>query len=137
MIETTTLVRVRYGETDQMGYVYHGCYAQYYEIGRVEMFRDMGLSYRELERTGYMMPVLKIESEFLKPAFYDDQLTIITRLKEIPQASRISFDYELFNQDKILIHKATVFLCFASVETGKAVKCPAVVSDRFLALKKG
>src|SRR3546814_8835253 len=94
-----THIRVRYSETDQMGYMYYGNYAAFYEVGRVEMLRSLGLSYRGFEEQGIMMPVLELQSKFIKPARYDEQITVRTILKELPGA-RIHFDYELYKDRK-------------------------------------
>ena len=98
-----TKIRVRYSETDQMGYVYNGNYAQYYEIGRVEMLRSLGMTYQEMEDSGVMMPLLELKSKFIKPALYDQELTIKTTVKTLPGV-RIHFDYEIFNEAQELIN---------------------------------
>ncbi len=82
MIRNETKLRVRYGETDQMGYVYYGNYAEYFEVGRVEWLRNLGISYKSLEESKIMLPVLHLNINYLKPAKYDDLLTIITTLKK-------------------------------------------------------
>jgi acyl-CoA thioester hydrolase len=94
MYISETKLRVRYAETDRMGYAYYGNYAQYYEVGRVEALRQLGLSYRSLEDSGIFLPVLHYSVKFFKPAFYDDLLTVRTIIKEIPQ-TRIKFFYEI------------------------------------------
>ncbi len=82
MIRNEIKLRVRYGETDQMGYVYYGNYAQFFEVGRVEWLRNLGFSYKKIEESGLMLPVLKLNVNFLKPAVYDDLLTVVTILKK-------------------------------------------------------
>jgi acyl-CoA thioester hydrolase len=114
----TTKIRVRYPETDAMGYVHHSIYPQYYEIGRVEMLRDRGISYKEMEDSGIMLPVRKIEITFFKPAHYDDELTITTILKEKPNIT-LEFDFEIRNQHNELLNTANVLLVFADTKTGK------------------
>ena len=91
MFISETTVRVRYNETDKMGYVYHGNYAQYFEIGRTDALRQVGLSYKEFEDSGVMMPVIHLQSSFIKPARYDDLLTIKTIIKKLPGVNRILF----------------------------------------------
>ena len=93
MYITETTIRVRYSETDKMGYVYYGNYAQYFEVGRVEALRDLKTSYKEMEDTGVMLPVYEFNIKYLKPAFYDDLLVIKTTIREIPTA-KIKFDYD-------------------------------------------
>jgi acyl-CoA thioester hydrolase len=90
MIKTETTLRVRYGETDQMGFVYYGVYAQYYEVGRVEAMRSLGFSYREMEESGVLMPVINLTVNYKKPAKYDDEVRIVTTVNEIPGV-RITF----------------------------------------------
>ena len=85
MIKNETKLRVRYGETDQMGYVYYGNYAQFFEVGRVEWLRELGISYKSLEESKIMLPVINLNINYLKPAKYDDLLTIVTTLKKLPQ----------------------------------------------------
>src|SRR5436190_24132296 len=104
MYQSETRVRVRYGETDQMGYVYYGFYAMYYEVGRVESLRQLGLTYKEIEALGVIMPVLENKSNYLAPARYDELLTIITTIREKPTV-KIKFEYEIFNETNKLINK--------------------------------
>ncbi|MBK8628413.1 MAG: acyl-CoA thioesterase [Saprospiraceae bacterium] len=122
--------RVRYGETDMMGYLYYGNYAQLYEIGRVETMRSLGLSYKDLEvQHGIMMPVVHVEARYLLPAKYDEELTIRTILNELP-SKMITFDNEIFNDQKQVIHKAVVKLFFIEMATGKKVSCPAYMMEK-------
>ena len=123
MYRSETTVRVRYGETDQMGYVYYGYYAMYYEVGRVESLRQLGLTYKELEDGGVMMPVLENKSKYLSPALYDDELRIVTTIKEKPSV-KITFDYEIFNGSGKLIHKGETLLAFVDKNTGKPCRPP-------------
>ena len=111
MYQSEIIIRARYGETDQMGYVYYGNYASYYEVARVESLRQLGLSYRELEKMGVMMPVLENHSKFLAPAVYDEQLKIVTTLRSKPSV-RIKFEYEIFNEHGKLIHTGETLLAF-------------------------
>jgi len=122
-------VRVRYAETDKMGYVYYGNYATYFEVARVETFRHIGFSYKELEDSGVMMPVLEYKTKFIKPAFYDDLLTIKIFIKKTPSV-RIVFDYEVFNSSNTLLNIAETTLVFINSETGK----PCMPPEHFLKL---
>lgn len=123
MYRSETKVRVRYGETDQMGYVYYGNYAMYYEVARVESLRQLGLSYKELEDGGVMMPVLENKSRFIAPALYDDELRIVTTIKEKPSV-RINFEYEIYNGSNMLIHQGETRLAFVNKQTGKPCRPP-------------
>lgn len=114
-------IRVRYKETDQMGYVHHANYAQYYEIGRTEMFRNLGLCYKQMEDDGYMLPVIELNSKFITPARYDDEITIKTILKEKPGV-KLLFDYELYNQDGVLLNTASSILVMVNKDTRKPMK---------------
>ena len=125
-------IRVRYSETDRMGYVYYGNYAQYFEVARVEALRNLGFSYRKIEDEGIILPVLSYSVKHLKPAFYDDELLIKVTIKEIPMA-RIRFDYEVYNEKDELINIADTTLVFISRETNKP--CPGP-QDFIDALKK-
>ena len=122
---------MRYAETDQMGYVYYGNYATYYEVGRVEALRSVGYSYREMEDSGVMMPVLENTSKFLLPGRYDENLTIKISIKEMPSV-RIRFYYDIFNEDDVLIHTGETLLTFLKTDTHRPCRPPA----RFIALLK-
>jgi acyl-CoA thioester hydrolase len=125
-----TQVRVRYGETDQMGYLYYGNYALYYEVGRAEMIRDLGLSYKEMESTlGIMMPVMSLQMRFVRPALYDELVTIRTTLRELP-TSTITFHMELFNEKKKLLNGGLVKLCFVEMATNRTVAPPQYLIDK-------
>lgn len=116
--------RVRYGETDQMGYLYYGNYAQYYEIGRVEMLRSLGLTYKAMEdEYGIIMPVVSMQQRFVRPARYDELITIRTTLRQLP-AKFIVFQMELFNEAGKLVNGGTVKLCFVEAKSGKTVPVP-------------
>ena len=121
-------VRVRYGETDRMGYVYYGNYPLYYETARVEALRNIDISYKKIEDNGVQMPVLSLQIKYIKPAFYDDLLTIKTEIRKMP-ASRIEFHHEIFNEDGVLINIGYVELVFVNAHTGKPVKCPEVIRN--------
>jgi len=126
MFDYYTQIRVRYADTDQMGYVYYGNYARYFEIGRVEALRSLGISYKALEENGIMMPVLENYSKYVKPAYYDNLLKIRVMIKEIP-GTRIRFDYEINNEEGVLIHFGFTVLVFVSAETKKVISFPAYI----------
>ncbi len=126
MIEHKVEIRVRYAETDQMAYVYYGNYASYFEVARVETFRLIGFSYKELEEAGVMMPVLEFYTKYLKPAKYDDLLTIKVCVKEKPGV-RIKFNYEVYNSQNTLLTIADTTLVFVNSQTGK----PCHLPDKF------
>jgi len=122
--------RVRYGEVDQMGYLYYGNYAQYYEIGRAEMIRSLGLSYRQMEEEeGIMMPVMSLNTRFVRPAHYDDLLTIQTTLRRLPEKT-ITFYMEIFNERGKLLNGGSVKLCFVDKHTGKTVVAPSLFMEK-------
>lgn len=122
--------RVRYGETDQMGYLYYGNYAQYYEIGRVEMLRSAGMTYKYLEETmGILMPVVSLQMRFVRPARYDELLTIRTTLKNLPDQF-IIFHVEIFNENNKLVNGGTVKLCFVEARTQRTTKPPQYLLDK-------
>lgn len=123
-------IRVRYAETDQMGYVYYGNYATYYEVARVEALRNLGLSYKELEASGIMMPVLENRSKYIRPAKYDDLLTVKTAIKDKPGV-RIKFDYEIFNEENTLLHIGETTLVFVDMKTGRPCEAPDQLREIF------
>jgi len=123
MFLSETKLRVRYAETDQMGYVYYGNYPQYYEVGRVETMRALGMSYKRLEDNGIMLPVANLSIKYIKPAHYDDLLTIKTTIKTIPKV-RIEFDYEIFNEKDQLLNMGSTTLVFVDIKTGKPTMAP-------------
>ena len=123
MYSSETTVRVRYSETDQMQYVYYGNYATYYEVGRVEVLRQLGMSYRSLEESGIMMPVLETHSFYHLPAKYDDLLTIKITIPQLPLV-KIKFDYEIYNEAQLKIHSGSTTLAFIDMKTGKPRKAP-------------
>ena len=124
MIKSESKLRVRYGETDQMGYVYYGVYAQYYEVGRVDAMRQLGFSYKDVEANGILMPVVEFIVNYKKPAFYDDEITIITYIKKKPEGIKIIFDYECYNSQKELLNTGKVTLVCVDKLTQKMVKLP-------------
>ena len=130
MIEHDVQIRVRYSETDQMSYVYYGNYASYFEVARVEAFRHIGFSYKEMEEAGIMMPVLEYKTKYIKPAKYDDLLTIRVRIKQKPSI-RITFEYEVYNAEHVLLNIAETTLVFVNSSTGKPVQPPQVFMTFF------
>ena len=123
MYTSETKIRVRYAETDQMGVVYYGNYAIYFEVARVEALREMGVSYKSMENEGVMLPVLEQYMKYIRPAKYDDVLTIKTYLKELPSA-RIRFEYEVFNEEGTLLTIANTALVFVNSKTMKPCAAP-------------
>jgi len=121
--------RVRYGETDQMGIVYHGNYAQYLEMGRVEWLRDLGVTYKSMEDKGIQLPVINLQIKYLKSAKYDDLITVETILKKEPLV-KIEFDYKIYNESKELLIEANTVLAFMSVEKNKPIKCPDYILNK-------
>ena len=123
MINHSSSFRVRYGETDQMGVVYHGNYAQFLELGRTEWLRNLGVTYKDMENSGIMLPVVNLNLNFLKSALYDDVLTVKTILKKKPLV-KIEFDYLIKNQNNELLCEANTTLAFINMKTKKPMKCP-------------
>lgn len=128
MYSSETTVRVRYAETDQMGYVYYGNYAMYYEVGRVESLRQLGLTYKALEEMGIMMPVLENHSRYKAPARYDELLTVKTTIKELP-GIRITFYYEIFNEEKKLVNEGQTQLVFIDMKSNRPCKAPEAMTQ--------
>lgn len=134
MISSTISVRVRYGETDQMGIVYHGNYPAYFEQGRIELFREIGLPYKELEENGILLPVYELNLKYLKSAFYDDILKIETTIHEIPRDVRFRFDYKIFNEKQELLTTGYAILAFVDKQTRRPVRCPKYMIERLESL---
>lgn len=122
-----TKIRVRYSETDRMGYCYYGNYPQYFEVARTEMLRKTGISYKDIEDAGIIMPVSSMEIKYIKPALYDDLLTIKTILNKKPGV-KIIFDYEIYNQNNVLLCKANTKLVFVNQKLNK----PTLPPDFFM-----
>ena len=129
-------LRTRYAETDQMGVVYYGNYPQYLEIGRVEWLRAIGLTYKEMEAEGIMMPVVSLQIQYKKPALYDELITIRTKLKDLP-STKIEFDYEILNEKGELLSTANTILVFVDAKTFRPVRCPEKVLDLIRGARKG
>jgi len=128
--ENLSQIRVRYADTDQMGYCYYGNYPTFLEVGRVEALRTLGLTYKTMEEQGHLMPVADLKIKYLRPAYYDDLLTILTRILRI-EGSRVYFDYVIFNEKKEKIITATTTLVFVSKDTMRPVAPPAYFLNLF------
>lgn len=129
MFQSSIQLRVRYAETDQMGYVYYGNYAQYFEVARVEALRQLGMSYKEMEESGVMLPVIDFQIKYIKPAYYDDLLTVVTTIPVLPQA-RIVFQYEIYNEQQTLLNKAETTLVFINKTSNRPCQAPAGFIDK-------
>ncbi len=121
--------RVRYAETDQMGIVYYGNYAQYLEMGRVEWLRSLGVSYKWMEEKGVMLPVISLKIDYKSSARYDDLITVRTRLKKTPTV-RIEFDYTILNENQEILVEANTVLVFMDSHKKKPIKCPDYILER-------
>ncbi|MBP2833923.1 acyl-CoA thioesterase [Aquimarina sp. U1-2] len=128
-ITSETKLKVRYSETDQMGVVHHGNYAQYLELARIDWLSRLGISYKSMEENGVMLPVYSLHLKFKKSAFFDDELTVKTSLTKIPTAS-ITFDYQIFNDAQELLTIASTTLVFVDSTTRKPIACPSYVLDK-------
>ena len=133
MIESRTQISVRYSETDMMGIVYHGSYLPWFEVGRTTLLKECGLPYRELEAQGYLLPVIELGMKFLRPAVYDDTVTVITRLNERPLL-RIRLDYEVRRGDELLVTGFTIHTFINP--TGEPVRPPAAYTEKMRELFK-
>ncbi len=127
MFSHKTQIRIHYALTDQMGFVYHGHYAQLYEIGRTEALRSLGFSYREMEASGIILPVIDIHSRFIRPALYDDLVTVVTTLRELPVNHKIVFHSEIFNSKVELLNAGDVTLYFMEAKTMKRMEMPGAL----------
>lgn len=124
MFESETRLRVRYAETDQMGVVYHSNFFPYFESARAESIRQLGLTYSDMEKTGVIMPVIEVQCRYLRPARYDDLLTVKVILKELPVHHKIEFHHEVYNEQKELLATARIILYFMEAKTMKRVSMP-------------
>ncbi|MFT4697219.1 MAG: acyl-CoA thioester hydrolase [Flavobacteriaceae bacterium] len=131
MKKTYTNLRVRYGETDQMGIVYYGNYAEYLEQGRTEWLRELGFTYKYLEENNVHLPVVNLNIDYKNPALYDDIITITTTLKKIPSV-KIEFYYEIHNQEGKLLIEASTTLVFINSLTNKLMKAPSYLLDKLI-----
>lgn len=121
-------IRVRYGETDQMGVVYHGNYALYLEMGRIEWLRKLGVSYKTMEENGIMLPVVSLNINYKKSAGYDDVINVKTQLKNVPTA-KIEFEYEITNDKGEILTTANTTLVFIDMKTNRPVRAPKYILD--------
>jgi acyl-CoA thioester hydrolase, YbgC/YbaW family len=124
MFSTETQIRVRYAETDQMGVVYYGNYAQYFEVARAESIRQLGYTYKDMEAAGVIMPVVEMHIQYLRAAYYDDLLTVKTTLKEMPEGHRIEFHQEVFNEKGKLLTTGRVVLYFITAQDRRKTTIP-------------
>ena len=129
MFTQSTSFRIRYGETDQMGVVYHGNYAQFFEIGRIDWLRDFGISYKNMEENNVMLPVVNLQCKFIKPAEFDDKITVKTSLRKIPTV-KIEFEYEIYNQKNELLTTGSTMLAFINMKTNKPMRCPDYILEK-------
>ena len=132
MYTSEVKIRVRYKETDQMGYVYYGNYAQFFEVGRVEWLRALGVSYKSLEESGIMLPVIQLNINYMKPAKYDDLLTITTIMTKKPLV-KIEFDFEVHNENNELLTTGFTSLVFMDMKKNKPIKAPKYLLDQIYA----
>ena len=130
MFTTETQIRVHYALTDQMGIVYHGHYAQFYEIGRTEAIRQIGYTYKDIEAMGIIMPVVDMHARFLRPARYDDLLTVKTILKDLHGGHKIVFHTEIYNQGDELLHTGVTTLYFMDAGTMQRTDMPAMLKEK-------
>ncbi len=130
MYSSDTQIRVRYAETDQMGYVYHGNYAAYFEVARTEAFRQLGISYKALEADGVGMPVGELRTKFRRPARYDDLLTVRLLLRNPARGASVLFEYEIYNEARELLTEGHTLMVFVRTATGRPVPVPADVQAK-------
>ena len=129
MITSETKIQVRYDEVDKMGYVYHGNYARYFHISRTDLLRKVGICDKELESQNIILPVIEISIKYLKPVFYDDFITIRTKLLEMPE-TRIKFQHEVINQHNEIINIASSSMVFVDVNTRKPMIVPEIIKSK-------
>ena len=130
MYQFEVQIRVRYAETDQMGYVYYGNFAAYYEVARTEAFRSLGIHYKQMEKDGVMMPVLEMRTKYMRPARYDDLLTIKMMLRNKPSGTRILFEYEVFNEGKELLNVGETTMVFVDMKSGRPIAIPQEILSK-------
>ena len=130
MFKAKTQIRVRYAETDQMGFVYYGNYAMYFEIGRVEAIRNLGVSYKDIEDMGIILPVVELNIKYLRPAKYDDLITIKSQIKTLPTDHKIIFDQEVYNEAGKLLTVGQVKLYFMDASMNNKIQMPAILKEK-------
>ena len=133
MFTSQTKVRVRYAETDQMGVVYHSNFFLYYEVARAESIRELGFTYADMEKMGVIMPVVEVQSKFLRPARYDDLLTVKTFLRELPRHHKVEFHHEVYNENEELLATARIILYFMEAKTMKRTTMPGQLLEKIQA----
>ena len=130
MFTHDTKIRVRYSETDQMGVVYHSNYFPYFDSARAESIRELGFTYADMEKMGVIMPVVDVHARYLRPALYDDLLTIKTILNELPVHHKIEFHHEVYNEKKELLCTAKIILYFMEKESMKRTTMPGALLSK-------
>lgn len=130
MYTAETNIRVRYAETDQMGVVYHSNYFPYFEVARVEAIRELGMSYADMEKAGVILPVVDLQCRYLRPAKYDELLTVKAILKELPHNHKIEFHHEVYNEKQELLATAKILLYFLDAKTMKRTTMPEILLKR-------
>lgn len=128
MLQIKTQIRVRYADTDKMGVVYHSNYAVYFEVGRTEMFREIGLPYDEMEKNNVMLPLVDLHINYKRPAKYDDLLTVVTTIKEMPGV-KVHFDYEVLNENGDLLCDGYTTLVFIDMERNRPTRMPDSIGN--------
>jgi acyl-CoA thioester hydrolase len=129
MFTTKTTLRVRFYETDKMGFMHHSNYARYYECARTEAIREIGYPYAQAEKDGTIMPVVKIESKYLLPLFYDDEVLITTEIRQLPRFGMITFHHQFFNTNNQLVHQGSITLAMVTTATNKRECGPPILMD--------
>jgi acyl-CoA thioester hydrolase len=132
MYQHETQIRIHYALTDQMGVVYHGHYAQFYEQARAEFIRSLGYTYKDIEAMGVIMPVVDLHSKYLRPARYDDLITVRTQLRELPTHHKIQFHHEIMNDGGELLNTGTITLYFVDARTMKRIDIPTALREKLL-----
>lgn len=131
MYEASTQIRVRYGETDQMGYVYYGNYALYYEEGRTSAIRSLGVTYKSLEEIGIMMPVMSINITYFRPAYYDELLTVKSTIRNLSEEdTEVTFHSEIYNEAGKKLNESTIRLAFIDAATRRKTGVPGLLYDQ-------
>ncbi len=130
MFSFDTHVRVRYADTDQMQVVYHAKFIEYFEVGRTDSMRSLGITYKDVEQSGVIMPVVSLDCKFIKPALYDDMLTIRTSLLQLPKDHKIEFHQEVYNEKEQLLCKGKVLLYFMEKNSFQKIEMPALLTSK-------
>ncbi len=133
MINNSATFRVRYGETDQMGIVNNAVYPTWFEVGRTELFRELNFSYAEIEKNGTMLPLAELQVKYHSPAYYEDILTCITTVKQMP-TSKIIFEYEILNENGKIIATGVTIHAFIDAKTRRVIKIPDYIKIKLAPL---